>query len=90
LVAPCHIWTTKGPGNGLIATTAPWSQPSEQEQADAAFIVRAVNAHDDLLDALQDTLRMLKAAHMQLGMQHNDNKRVVRAYAALSKAEGRS
>lgn len=45
-IGPCHIWTAKGPGCGLIATTAPWCEPYDQQRADAAFIVEAVNAFD--------------------------------------------
>lgn len=36
--------------------------------------------------ALADTLRMLQAAHMQLGMDHKGNKRVMKARAVLAKA----
>lgn len=39
--------------------------------------------------ALRDTLNMLRAAYMQLGMSFDDNKRVIKARAALAKAEGR-
>ena len=36
-----------------------------------------------LRDALADTLRMLEAAHRQLGMWSKDNPRIVKARAAL-------
>jgi len=52
-VAPCNIWKSAGPGNGMVATTAPWCQPYEQQRIDADLIVRAVNAHDSLVAALK-------------------------------------
>lgn len=43
---------------------------------------------DDLLDALSDTLNMLRAAHIQIGMHHDSNKRVIKARAALAAVKG--
>jgi hypothetical protein len=40
----------------------------------------------ELAVALQDTLRMLRAAHMDSGTQHATNPRVIKATAALSRA----
>lgn len=53
----------------------------------------AANAHliaaaPCLHDALTDILRMLEAAYMQLGMGTADNKRIVKARTALSRARG--
>lgn len=39
---------------------------------------------DDLRSALQDTLNMLRAAHMQCGVHHDGNKRVIKARAVLA------
>ena len=63
---------------------------NEDAEAYGPFIVHAANAHDDLLAALKDTLRMLEAAHMQLGMHPDSNKRVIKARAAVAKAESQS
>lgn len=57
---------------------------------DAELAVKAVNAQDEIIDALRDTLRMLQAAHMQCGIHHEGHKRVIKARAVLAKAEGRS
>ena len=59
-VAPCHIWTSKGPGYGLVATTAPHCQPYEKQRIDAELIVRAVNAHDSLVEALRDCVALIR------------------------------
>jgi hypothetical protein len=40
-----------------------------------------------LPDALRNTLRMLEAAHRQLGMYTKDNPRIVKARAALIEAQ---
>lgn len=46
---------------------------------DAAFIVRAVNAHDDLLEACKAFVRP----------HYTSNKKIERCQAAILKAEGR-
>lgn len=43
---------------------------------------------DALVEALSDTLNMLRAAHIQIGMHHNSNKRVIKARAALAAVKG--
>lgn len=45
---------------------------------------------DELVEALSDTLNMLRAAHIQCGIHHDSNKRVVKAREALAKAKGGS
>lgn len=40
-----------------------------------------------LLEALKDTLRMLQAAHMQCGIHHAGNPRVIKAREAVALAE---
>lgn len=59
---------------------------SEMERTAEVIRLRDVNA--DLVMALQDTLNMLRAAHMQLGIRSDDNKRVINAKAVLTKAQG--
>src|ERR1700744_4503308 len=41
-----------------------------------------------LTGALADTLNMLRAAHMQCGVHHDGNKRVIKAREILAKAKG--
>jgi hypothetical protein len=53
--------------------------------ADSAFIVSAVNAHDELVAALRDVLRIATAASN--GITGNQ-PRLERARVALAKAEG--
>lgn len=55
-VAACHIWTAKGPGYGMVATTAPWCQPYEKERQDAAYILAACNAFPAVTDALENLI----------------------------------
>lgn len=50
---PYLIWTVKGTGCGLVATTAPWCQPYDAQQVDAAYIVHAANAFPHLVAALE-------------------------------------
>lgn len=45
-----------------------------------------LNERDELVEALRDTLSMLKAAHMHLNMPHDINKRVVKAREVLARA----
>lgn len=40
-------------------------------------------------EALKDTLNMLRAAHMQCGVAHDSNKRVIKARAALTDEGGK-
>jgi hypothetical protein len=54
----------------------------------AAFIVQSANSRAALVESLADTLRMLRAAHMQCGVAHDSNKRVIKARAALKLAAG--
>jgi len=53
--------------------------------SDAALIVTAVNAHDDLVDALRDLLRVAETS----GDFSEEWPEVQSARAALAKAEGR-
>jgi hypothetical protein len=56
-------------GNGIhvgmrcVATTH--AEPYEQRKVDAAFIVRAVNAHDDLVKIATLILRGIEGGHIQ-------------------------
>lgn len=60
------------------------SAAQKQNGANANLIAAA----PDLYDALQDTLNMLRAAHIQCGVHHDGNKRVQKVRAVLAKARG--
>lgn len=62
----------------------------ERKGGDAAFIVRAVNAHDDLVAALRDLRTTLLADDMNGTLSRASRKRAVGIVKdALAKAEGR-
>jgi len=69
------------------------SEPHEADDIpfhEAEANARLIAAAPDLLAALQDTLRMLEAAHRELGMFTAHNKRIIAARAAIAKATGES
>lgn len=49
---------------------------------------QAETQRDALVEALSDTLNMLRAAHIQCGIHHDSNKRVVKAREALARVKG--
>lgn len=59
------------------------------EKANAAFIVKACNAHDDLVKVLSSALGPLDILHAMHGWLDTDGIRG-QARAALAKVEGRS
>lgn len=84
-----HYWAIKGE-RGNIATIGAASQRGpidmESNQANAAFVVRAANAHDDLVHALRllhDNLAEYQRIN-QLGGYDNQDMQIARA--ALAKA----
>lgn len=64
-------WYPVHSGDGSISTA---------REANAAFIVRAVNAYDDLINALDDATRALEQA--------GDHESAGRAGYAIAKADG--
>ena len=60
---------------------------SKRELANANFIVRACNAHDDLVAALEGLTRFVEAVRCQVGMGPGQLKRFEAAKAALTKAK---
>lgn len=93
-------WFLSGPHNdgsaGIYTTANPSVDSSvaafsDVGEANAAFIVRACNAHDELVAALENTLQFAKACQhmsedklMRQAIQHDIDK----AEAALRKARG--
>lgn len=58
------IWTSRGPGYGAVAELSgpnPYPDTVALHEANAEFIVRACNAHDDLLSAAKDLLEAIRA-----------------------------
>lgn len=54
----------------------------------SALIVRAVNSHQAVCDALHDTLRILEAVRFTAGLTNSQLERINRARAALARAKG--
>jgi len=69
-----------------IATVHFHDDEEGETRANAYLLANA----DQLLEHLKTTLRMLEAAHRQLGMWTADNPRIQAARAAIAKAEGRT
>jgi len=72
---------------------AKWTQASHGEpntQANAAFIVRAVNAHDELLEALKETFVLASLLFKPANVPQKNEAILARAYKAIAKAEGRA
>lgn len=72
----------------------PWLPPLEEAEANAAFIVRACNAHDDMLSALRDVAEYLgdePVAPSYPSAHHAATVALIRSVrAAIARAEGRS
>lgn len=58
-------------------------KPNEAAAANATFIVRAVNSHEELLEALKDALRIVQAYRPQA------ERTISQSQAAIAKAEGK-
>lgn len=54
IFADCGITSETRPGHVYTVVRCPRYQTKEQWATDAAFIVRAVNAHDDLVATLKE------------------------------------
>jgi hypothetical protein len=96
-------WTAKGydvragQAGRMIAYTGPHHTPDDQypkgckleDEANAAFIVKAVNCHDELVEALENCLSAFET-HYVAGEKLSDiySARIERARAAIAKAKG--
>jgi len=58
--------------------------PLKEQEANAEFIVRAVNAHDELVKAIKDLLYLFDIGNME---DEPDEPEQVRAKKVLAKAE---
>ena len=63
---------------------ASFERPLEDAKRDAALIVKAVNAHDDLVEALRDSVDVL-VGHTYASVVKQAYEKAI---AALAKAEG--
>lgn len=75
--------------NGYIASVgAPFAEVAEENLANAAFIVRAVNAHDDLVAALHEYMSQFGQALEAYGIAFTDSQKIAdaKARAALARA----
>ena len=76
---------------GLLVTGRTENEALDKVQQALTDLAKAnclIVAAPDLLDSLQVTLRMLEAAHRQLGMWTKDNPRIAAAHTAIAKATG--
>ena len=72
---------------GTVRGNSPYLPASvkEQDEANAEFIVRAVNAHDELLSALNGLLCAHDSGTIRMMPEHTA---VIAARSAIAKAEG--
>lgn len=75
-------WANIKPDAFLSGSIVQARNTIEDMQKDIAALGRERAA---LTDALQDSLNMLRAAHMQCGVHHDGNKRVIKARALLER-----
>ncbi len=69
--------------------TAPSNPADTEAEANAALIDRAVNAHDDLIEALREAERQIEYLHGKFQETGSGNQVLARIRAAIDKAEGR-
>ena len=88
------IWTDeKGRSREICKVTPRGEMRDSEGEANAAFIVRAVNSHDDLLNALKAVVERL-AGWMEIAdpdhVNADDRQALAEARAIISKATGES
>lgn len=66
----------------LVASVTPKPHYADNQEANAAYIVKCVNAHDELVSELRDALDELKAKGYTPDV-------LARGYQALARAEGK-
>ena len=77
-------------GGQDIVTAWGWGEPEDAMRANAAFIVRAVNCHADLLAALKSTLDWLSSFSMPPAAtiaEKQDHMAILEAAIAKAEAE---
>jgi len=63
--------------------------PDDQEEANAAFIVRAINSHEELLQALKDLAREIDLRKLNIRKDFSLMSAHAFALKAIAKAEGK-
>ena len=76
------VWTCEVVSHGRVVATA-YGFGSEEAEANAALIVRAVNTHQELLECVQDAARWIEMLTPTNGTQNM----VARFRAIIAKAE---
>lgn len=76
----CHAPTTVRAADGVVVAECATGRAIDNAIADAAFIVRACNSHDDLLAALREAVEQLERNFITVPENW---------LAAIAKAEGR-
>lgn len=77
-------WSYESNGQHFMGVGFPKSVPSEQRDANMAFIVRAVNSHEELIDFLKAALPMFSRT-----MLYNGKPMQEAAFELIAKAEGK-
>jgi hypothetical protein len=78
----CDCYAMSRPPLFSGESPSPISHMHEMAEPNARLIAAA----PDLLEACRDLLKMVEAAHRQLGMWTGDNPRILTARAAIAKA----
>lgn len=61
----------------------------EQASKNAALIIRAVNAHQELIDSVNELRKALEPRWMRTGCNSTEEKALARVRLAIAKAEGK-
>ncbi len=72
-----------------VAKTLTIDCPFMEAAANSAFIVRAVNSHEELLDTLKGITKAFKKLSEKYEPDHTDAEWLAHATEAIAKAEGR-
>lgn len=88
-------WTTEnlnpfilGPDEKAVCQMTWGKRPMAEEKANAAFIVRAVNAHEELLEALKTVKQAFDDFHTGKTESLNSSWLSAKIFTAISRAEG--
>lgn len=82
-----HDYRLTKPNGDTLPINSSANDHSEQ-RANAAFIVRACNAHDELLAALKMAEEMVSSLYETAGLDADTDPDILKIRAAIAKAEG--
>ena len=83
---PYEIWPA--PGNARLTRIARTQDVTPEDQANAAFIVRACNSHDALLAALEHCAQKLEDEDIRNGLADMTSAELEEAHDTIAKAKG--